>query len=430
MAFFESIDWGSVSAFFDNNSGKFVTTLFALIVAIISFAIAYLKFHHAKTDDGVRKQLEQLLRQKQTALDAASEELQQKISATRHMDSIYSKQLHEISRRETALNNIRSGFKGKEDDLWCLHRPRLPDQYNRLRERGRKPIVLVANLKGGVGKSTLTANLAAYFDTKGKRVLLVDCDYQGSLSNTVLTANESDEVPFGIINVLSSEANDHTFEQARRRLSNILPNTSIVSARYELASLESRILIEYLLQEDKSDGRYRLARSLLSDEIQSTYDIVFIDTPPRLTAATINAFCASTHILVATFYSGVRTLKDSLNHGIEVLGVVGMLTAQNELKAIELDSKQKLREDITRTWQTDLHFFDRHIPRRQAMARAAGESIAFCDDAPVRDLFTTLGDEISDRLGFSAIGERRLAIQAVSPAKLSEIGGSSWGTHA
>lgn len=57
------------------------------------------------------------------------------------------------------------------------------------RRQRHKPIIMVANLKGGVGKTTLTANLAAFFSERGKRVLLIDCDYQGSLSNMLLSAD-------------------------------------------------------------------------------------------------------------------------------------------------------------------------------------------------------------------------------------------------
>ena len=67
------------------------------------------------------------------------------------------------------------------------------------------------------------------------------------------------------------------------------------------------------------------------------FDVALIDAPPRLTAATINGFCASTHLLVPTVYdklsaeavgtflNGVRTLKNALNTQIDLLGVVGTL---------------------------------------------------------------------------------------------------------
>src|SRR5262249_47491903 len=132
-----------------------------------------------------------------------------------------------------------------------------------------------------------------------------------------------------------------SFKSACYAFKRKLKGSLIVASKYELAAIENRVMIEYLLQEDnkEDDGRYRLANLLLNDEVAEDFDIVLIDAPPRLTAATINGFCASTHLLVPTVYDkmsaeavgtfleGVRVLKSALNHQIELLGVVGMLTA-------------------------------------------------------------------------------------------------------
>ena len=58
----------------------------------------------------------------------------------------------------------------------------------------RAAIISTANLKGGVGKTTITANLGATLAKLGLRVLLMDLDYQSSLSNLCLSPQESDQV--------------------------------------------------------------------------------------------------------------------------------------------------------------------------------------------------------------------------------------------
>ena len=418
MSFLDSVDWGSLVAFFGEH-GKLIATAIAFIVGLISLMVAYLKYRHGKIEDGVRRQLERLLKQKQVNLEITLAEVEIKQKALEQAANELRRQRDDISKREVVINSIRAAFKGKEGELWCMHTARPPNTYSRLGARGRKPIILVANLKGGVGKTTLTANLAAFFNERGKRVLLLDCDYQGSLSNMVQSADRVTEVPAGMIDLLSPGADSSTFARVRRPFSNVLRRASIVPARYELASLENRILIEYLLQESQDDGRYRLANALLSDEAIDSFDVALIDAPPRLTAAAINGFCASTHLLIPTLYDGLsseavgtfidgfRTLKRSLNHEINPLGVVGMLTYRTEDLGREQDAKEKTRRQILETWQLDIPFFDRHIPRKASIAKAAGESIAYYDDPVVRDLFDQLGDEISRRLGFGTHEPRR-----------------------
>jgi chromosome partitioning protein len=187
----------------------------------------------------------------------------------------------------------------------------------------------------------------------------------------------------------------------------------IVASSYALAAMENRLMIEYLLGDDRryDDGRYRLANHLLSEDVGDTFDVALIDAPPRLTAATINAFCASTHLLVPTVYdktsaeavgtflNGVRTLKSALNTQIDLLGVVGTLThRQDSLVPREQNARNMAKDQVASVWGPNFHVFERHIPRRSAIAEAAGGDIAFYRDETVRGLFAALGGEISSRL--------------------------------
>jgi len=81
---------------------------------------------------------------------------------------------------------------------------------------GQKPIIMLANLKVEYGKTTLAANLAAHFSAMGKRVLLVDVDYQGSLSNMLLSADGIADVPLGINELLTPGTAPSRFRSATR----------------------------------------------------------------------------------------------------------------------------------------------------------------------------------------------------------------------
>jgi chromosome partitioning protein len=169
-------------------------------------------------------------------------------------------------------------------------------------------------------------------------------------------------------------------------------------------------LIDYLLQETQSDPRYELANYLLSADRIDNFDITLIDAPPRLTAGAINAFCASTHLLVPTLYdrlsaeavgtflNGVTVLKDALNPSIDLLGIVGMLSQRSDLVVREENAKRTAMNQVMQTWGPNYYFFERHIPRRAAIAAAAGEDLAYIRDETVRSWFDALGEEISSRL--------------------------------
>lgn len=406
MAFAASIDWSFLEFFFGPH-GKIIAAALALVVALVPLAVAAYRYWHAssiertlsKTADRVRED-EEFVRKGKAALEKAKEALEL--------------QEQKIQHREKKLDNVRNGFVGKEHDLWCMHPARKPPGYdNRIWRQRHKPIIMVANLKGGVGKTTLTANLAAYFSKAGKRVLLVDVDYQGSLSNMMLSADGVEDVSHGVNTLLAGGANAQAFEAAAHKFTTVLTASSIVTARYELASLENRLMIEYLLQEDEDDGRYRLADILLHPDVAKTYDIALIDAPPRLTAGAINAFCASTHLLVPTVYdllsaeavgtflNGAKSLKASLNPHIDLLGVVGMLTSQqHQLADREEHAKRVAMSQVAQAWSTSHHFFERHIPRKAAISAAAGENVAYQRDTTVREWFDELGEDIATRLGW------------------------------
>src|SRR5215470_9480577 len=432
MSAIGSIDWAFLELFF-GDQGKITAAVIAVLLAVISLLIATLKYLAARMatkerDDARRERdearisLQRQLRkvqEQEEALAATVAELTKKTTALSLTAAIQHDQETALKEREQKLGEVRSAFVGQEHDLWCLHKARPPSGQNyynaRMGQRQRqKPVILVANLKGGVGKSTLVANLAAYFKEAGKRVLVIDGDYQGSLSNMLLASEDYDRASAEINKALEPGSSTAAFKSACYRFQRRLAGSMIVASTYALAAIENRLMIEYLLGDDRryDDGRYRLASHLLSEDVGDTFDVALIDAPPRLTAATINAFCASTHLLVPTVYdkmsaeavgtflNGVRTLKNALNTQIDLLGLVGTLThRQDSLIPREQNARNLAKDQVARVWGPNFHIFERHIPRKSAIAEAAGGDIAFYHrDASVRSLFVALGDEIAGRL--------------------------------
>ena len=432
MSAIGSVDWAFLEYFFGDH-GKITVAVIALLLTTLSLLIATLKYLAArmakKERDDARKErdearisLQKQLRkvqQQEEALAATAAELTRKTTSLSLTAAIQHDQEAALKEREQKLGEVRSAFVGQEHDLWCLHKARPPSGQNyynaRMAQRQRqKPVILVANLKGGVGKSTLVANLAAYFREAGKRVLIIDGDYQGSLSNMLLTADKFDGVSPEINKLLEPGSSVPSFQSARYLFQSKLSGGSmIVASAYGLAAMENRLMIEYLLGDDRryDDGRYRVANLLLSNGVADEYDIALIDAPPRLTAATINGFCASTHLLVPTVYDkmsaeavgtflhGVRTLKSALNTQIDLLGVVGTLThRQDSLVPREQNARNMARDQVAQAWGANFHVFERHIPRKNAIAEAAGGDIAFYRDETVRGWFAALGAEIASRL--------------------------------
>src|SRR3954453_1745014 len=233
MSAIGSIDWTFLEFFFGDH-GKITAAVIALVATLASLLMATLKYLAARMatkerDDArkerdearisLQKQLRKVQEQEET-LAATSAELTRKTSSLSLPAAIQHDQETALKEREQKLGEVRSAFVGQEHDLWCLHKARPPSGQNyydaRMAQRQRqKPVILVANLKGGVGKSTLVANLAAYFKEADKRVLVIDGDYQGSLSNMLLTADKFDGVSPEINKLLEPGSRVASFQRAR-----------------------------------------------------------------------------------------------------------------------------------------------------------------------------------------------------------------------
>jgi len=378
---------------------KLISYFFGPVVAAIAFYV------NRKDRRELIKQAQALgvLKEEVRIARAALEESQKKVQSA-HVQ--IERRGAEVAKLEKDLRDITEG----SEDLWRLRPPRPFATYlNWIRDPAGAKLITIGNLKGGVGKTTLAANLAAFIsETRKKPVLVVDLDYQGSLSNMLMLAIGREEVESRVDWLFEETASLATVDRASVHLVEKLSQAWLIPANYTFAQIENQLLLKWLLQQDGGiDVRYRLAHVLLHPDVRQRYAAMIFDMPPRMTLGSINALVASHAFVVPTildalsveavsqFLANIKAIKADLKLDIELAGIVGMMTRQAEPLPREERGLALAREGGT-IWKEDVDYvFKTTIPRRVAIADAAGEDIAYLSGGgALQQVFDPLFDEI------------------------------------
>ena len=148
-------------------------------------------------------------------------------------------------------------------------------------------VLAVANQKGGVAKTTTVASLGAAIQEKGKRVLVVDLDPQGSL--TFSLGHDPDKLPVSIHEVLLGEVEPDV------ALLDTPEGMALLPANIDLAGAEAMLLMragrEYALKR-------ALAKLIAEPAAKDRYDVVIVDCPPSLGVLTLNGLTAAHDVIV------------------------------------------------------------------------------------------------------------------------------------
>lgn len=380
---------------------------------IVSPLLAYLAFRaNRKSHQDIAKKSEELGR--------LSNEVENAHASIRDKQHELQLAAEEIDRRgrkvEKLQNDLRQITEGAQE-LWKLRGVRaFSDYLSWHRDPVGAKLVTIGNLKGGVGKTTIAANLAAYIsETRNEPVLLVDLDYQGSLSNMLMLAIEREEVESKVDRLFAPDANLITLEGAKEHLTPKLNRGWLVPANYSFAQVENQLLLKWLLQEEgEIDVRFRLAHALLRPEVRKSYAAIIFDMPPRMTLGAINALVASHYFIVPTmldklsaeavgqFISNMKAIKSDLKLDLKLGGIVGCMTRQAELSPREEQALHLARQG-GHVWREDNDYvFRTTIPRRVDIGNAAGEDVAYCvregPRFPNRQIFDPLFEEICEKI--------------------------------
>lgn len=243
-------------------------------------------------------------------------------------------------------------------------------------------VVAIANQKGGCGKTTTAVNLSACLAAKGKRVLLIDLDPQGS-ATTHLAVRDFENTMY------ESMMADLSLPEI------IIPteinSLDIIPADKRLGKAEMEIA-------GKSIARERILKPKI--QAQNTYDFIIIDTPPNLGFLTINAMVASDTVLVpiqteffaiqglSMILDLAKAISEGLGQDLKLRYLLTMYDARTKMgKEVITRVRELLGEDV----------FNVVIPRSIKLAEAPsyGKPIHLIDpEAPASKAYSKLAEEM------------------------------------
>ena len=224
-------------------------------------------------------------------------------------------------------------------------------------------VIVIANQKGGVGKTTTAVNLSASLAAAEKRPLLIDMDPQANACSGLGVDKSSQE--FTVYNALLGEisAKEIVIKTSLAQLDILPSNTDLIGAEIELVTALAR---ETKLQ-------------AVINELKGDYDYIIIDCPPSLGLLTVNALTAADSVLIplqCEFYAmeglsqlmnTIRLIQKELNPRLMLRGILlTMFDGRNNLS-------HQVSEEIRRHFGEQV--FQAVIPRNVRLSEAPSHGL-------------------------------------------------------
>ncbi len=237
--------------------------------------------------------------------------------------------------------------------------------------------IVIANQKGGVGKTTTAVNLSASLAVAEKRVLLIDTDPQANA--TIGLGFSRSDYEYNIYHVLSG----------RKKIGEIilkteLPQLDLVPSNIGLVGIEKEFY------DSETEGKELILKRKLR-ELEDEYDYIIIDSPPALGPITVNALSAADSIIIpiqcefyaleglAQLLNTVKLIKKSINPKLKIKGFLPtMFSEQNNLsRQVMLDLEHHFKNKLFENKDKSYIIIPRNI--RLAESPSFGKPILLYD---------------------------------------------------
>lgn len=233
-------------------------------------------------------------------------------------------------------------------------------------------VIAIANQKGGVGKTTTTANLGIGLAEQGKKVLLIDCDAQGSLTES-LGFPMPDTIPVTLSTLLTKSLEEKLGDDNEGILHHN-EGIDLIPANIELSAMDVSLV--------NTMSRETVLKDYIN-RIKKNYDYVIIDCMPSLGMLTINCLAAADSVIipVQTHYLSIKGLEQLLKTVNKVKRQINPNLKIDGVLLTMVDTRTNFAKDIAKlirdNYGSKLNIFKNEIPLsiRAAETSAVGKSI-------------------------------------------------------
>lgn len=218
-------------------------------------------------------------------------------------------------------------------------------------------VISLINLKGGVGKTVSSINIASSFAKCGKKVLIIDTDSQGNIAKSLgMNPNDMDNT---MVDLISEAIDDEVTQKRVKECIRQAGNLDIIPSNLLLSKLEYKLM--------NAVSRETILKDIVS-QLEDMYEYIIIDCPPSLGLMVKNALTASDYVLIPVeahylsfdslmdMLDTVDTVKKKLNPNLQIAGI--FLTMYQSRTLMGQGVKDKVHEIYGNT----IKVFDDCIP--------------------------------------------------------------------